>query len=298
MVNAFSSLNLRVILAMSMDLTAADGEQPVQISRRKKSASRLACRDIAQGFMHWRIWVMLSWMDIRLRYRRSMIGPFWLTISMAITIYTMGFLYGHLFHRDLNHYFPYLASGLLIWALISTLVTDGCDAFILAESYLKQIKLPYSVVILRVVMRNLIIFAHNVVVLIPIIFIFKVKLSLITLLIIPGLFIIIISGCIFGMLFAMLCARFRDVTQIITSLIQVVFFLSPIIWQASSLPAKYHFIVKLNPVAQYISLVRDPIMGMAPTLYAYEMTLGMVAIMGLITFFMFAKFRSKIIYWL
>jgi len=96
----------------------------------------------------------------------------------------------------------------------------------------------------------------------------------------------------------MLCARYRDVTQIITSLIQVVFFLTPIIWQGSHLPAKYSFIVKFNPVAQYISLVRDPFMGMVPSLYAYEVTLGMTCFIGLVTFLMFAKFRSKIIYWL
>ena len=283
---------------MSMDITAAASQQPIQTRRHKKSAVRLACRDIAQGFMHWRIWVMLSWMDIRLRYRRSMIGPFWLTISMAVTIYTMGFLYGHLFHVDLKEYFPYLASGLLVWTLISTLITDGCDAFIGAESYLKQIKLPFTVVVLRIVMRNMIVFAHNIVVLIPIIFIFHIKMSLLTLLVIPGLFIIVLSGCVFGLLFAMFCARFRDVTQIVTSLIQVVFFLTPIIWQGSRLPAKYNFIVAWNPVAQYISLVRDPFIGTVPSAYAYTMTLSLLGIVTLITFFMFARFRSKIIYWL
>src|SRR5438477_7497650 len=110
---------------------------PQQINK-PHSPINLAISDIKDGLRGWRIWLLLSWQDIRLRYRRSSLGPFWITLSMAISIYTMGFLYGHLFKADLRNYYPFLAAGMLTWNLIYILIVDGTNAFIEAEDYLKQ----------------------------------------------------------------------------------------------------------------------------------------------------------------
>ena len=94
----------------------------------------LAWNDIADGLKSWRIWLLLAWHAVKLRYRRSTLGPFWITISMAITIYTMGILYGHLFKINLAVYYPFLATGILGWNLISLIVNGsgraakGCSA--------------------------------------------------------------------------------------------------------------------------------------------------------------------------
>ena len=133
---------------------------------------RLAFDDFFTALQNWQIWLLLSWQDIRLRYRRSQLGPFWITISMAVTIYTMGFLYGHIFKMNLQEYFPYLTGGMLTWALISSLLNESTNTFIEAESYIKQIKLPYTTYIFRMTTRNVIIFLHNIVIIIPLIFIF------------------------------------------------------------------------------------------------------------------------------
>ena len=90
----------------------------------------LALQDITQGLLSSRIWLLLAWQDIRLRYRRSILGPFWITISMAISIYSMGFLYGNLFKMDLQQYFPFLATGLLTWTFINTVISDSTNVLI------------------------------------------------------------------------------------------------------------------------------------------------------------------------
>ena len=117
--------------------------------------------DIQSGFSEWRMCLLLAWKDIRLRYRRSHLGPFWITLSMGITIYSMGFLYGNLFGVKLSHYFPLLAAGMLTWALISTLILESTAAFVEADAYLKQMKLPFSTFVLRILARNFIIFFHQ-----------------------------------------------------------------------------------------------------------------------------------------
>src|SRR3989338_7014101 len=105
------------------------------------SKKQLAWDDFKESLQHWRIWLMLAYQDIKLRYRRSVLGPFWITISMAITVYTMGFLYGHLFRSELQTYYPFLVSGMLAWAVISSIVLELTEGFILSEALMKQIKL-------------------------------------------------------------------------------------------------------------------------------------------------------------
>lgn len=259
---------------------------------------QLALQDFKAGFSNWRVWLLLSWQDIRLRYRRSQLGPFWLTISMAITIYSMGFLYGHLFKIDLKKYYPFLAAGMLAWNLIYALVAEGTHSLVEAESYLKQIKLPYTTFILRVVCRCLIVFAHNILVMIPIIILFHIHISWSILFLFPALLIIAANGFCYGMLFATFGARYRDVGQIIISLMQVAFFMTPIMWSPDILPGRYQFVTALNPFAQFIELLRAPFTGNLPSLYAITFTVSLFSIGMIFLFVMFAKVRHRIIYWL
>jgi ABC-type polysaccharide/polyol phosphate export permease len=264
------------------------------------SQRTLAWQDVRDGLLSSHIWLMLAYRDIKLRYRRSLLGPFWITISMAITVYTMGFLYGHLFHMDLQQYYPYLVSGMLTWALISTAIVELTDTFALSDGLLKKIKLPYSLYVHRIIARNFIIFFHNLLVMLPIYFIFTqgAKINFNTLLLLPGLAVIYVNAFIFGMIFAMIGARFRDISQIIKNFVQVVFFLTPIMWSPAILPEKDKMIVYLNPVYSYVELVRAPLMGNSPTLLHAGITLLMTLTGAVICARLFTRYRSRIIYWL
>lgn len=246
----------------------------------------------------WRIWVLLGWQDIQLRYRRSMLGPFWLTLSIFITIYSMGFLYGHLFKMDLKSYFPYLATGLLSWTLISTLIVEGTDVFVNSDTYIKQIKLPLFCFIFRAIFRNIIIFLHNILAFIPLMLIYDVPLNSKILLVIPGLLLIGINATCYGTILAIIGSRFRDIAQIIASLVQVAFFLTPIMWVPSLLPERYQYTVHFNPLAQFVDLIRNPLLGQAISVD----TLGVVGISTVIGIvlatILFGKYRSRIVYWL
>lgn len=259
--------------------------------------TKLALLDIFQGITNWRIWLLLSWQDIKLRYRRSQLGPFWITISMAITIYTMGFLYGHLFKNNLTVYFPHLAAGMLIWALISTIINESTVSFIEGEGYLKQIKMPFTIYIMRVVSRNFIVFLHNILVLVPVLLYFHVHVGWHVLIVFFSLLIVLTNGFIYGILFAMLGARFRDIAVIMQNLIQVAFFLTPIMWMPESLPSKLLWVIRFNPFAQFVDIVRAPLLGQPITLYTLVFNVSFIIIGILLVFFIFQKFRRRIVYW-
>ncbi|MDR3491446.1 MAG: ABC transporter permease [Gammaproteobacteria bacterium] len=277
--------------------TVSDNNKPFNI---KKEQRRLALKDIIDGIIKWRVWLLISYLDVKLRYRRSSLGPFWITISMAITTYSMGYLYSHLFHINLQIYFPYLVAGMLSWTLISTQVTDLTEALSSSEGLIKQIKLPYTIYIHKIAARNIIIFFHNIIVIIPILAIFHevAKVNFNTLLLIPGLFVIYVNSISFGLILGMIGARYRDIVQIIKSLIQVAFFLTPIMWSPDILPAKDRLIAVLNPLYCLVELIRAPLLGMTPTLLTICVS-ALVTVIGIAySFVMFAKHRSRIIYWL
>jgi lipopolysaccharide transport system permease protein len=243
---------------------------------------------------------MLAYQDIRLRYRRSVLGPFWLTISMAITVYSMGFLYAHLFHIELQKYYPFLVTGMLSWSLISTLIFEYTDGLTTVDAFIKQIKLPYTLYIHRIACRNFIIFFHNILVMIPILILFHqfAKVNLNTLLLIPSLILIYFNSLTYGIILSILGARFRDISQVIKSLVQVIFFVTPIMWTPETLSANNQYFVNLNPFYAFTEILRSPLLGRIPTIRSVSLCF-LVTIVGLvISLRLFIRFRHRIIYWL
>lgn len=264
------------------------------------SQKQLAWEDIKGGLVKWPIWLMLAYQDIKLRYRRSVLGPFWLTLSMAITVYSMGYLYGHLFHMDLKTYYPFLIAGMLTWTLISTVVTELTDGLVSSDSMLKQIKLPYSLHIHRIICRNIIIFFHNIIVLVPIMIIYYpyIRINFYTLLFIPGLLIIYLNAFCYGLILAIIGARFRDISQVIKSLVQVIFFMTPVMWSPQILSERNQYIADFNPFYSFIELIRAPLLGHSPT-PKNLIVLTIITILGIsFSLRLFIRYRARIIYWL
>lgn len=285
----------------SADSAASDlSTSEVQTSYPRVDQRLMAWLDIKEGMQKWPIWMMLAYQDIKLRYRRSVLGPFWITLSMAITVYTMGFLYGHLFRMDLQQYYPFLVAGMLTWSLISSSITELTDTFMSYDSLIKQIKLPYSLYLHRVVTRNVIIFFHNLIVMLPIYFIFSkgAKINLYSLLMFVGLAIIYINAIAYGTVLAMIGSRFRDVSQIIKSLIQVVFFMTPIMWNPSVLPESERYLMYLNPFYSFVDLVRAPLLGVPFNFINIAITLSFTLIGCILCFYFLVRYRVRIIYWL
>lgn len=252
--------------------------------------------DLSEGLAQWQLWVLLGWQDILQRYRRSLLGPFWLTFSMAIMVIALGILYARLFRIDIRDYLPFLTLGFLAWGLISGVITDGCTALTAAEPFIKQMKLPFSLHVHRVVWRNLIIFAHNLVVYIGVAIWFGIWPGAVALLSVPGIALILLNGIWVGLLFGMVCARFRDIPQIIASLLQVAFFLTPIIWKPELLAERAAF-AHMNPFFHFVELIRAPLLGSAPSQLTWTVALITTLVGWFVTLLFFRRFRSRISYW-
>jgi len=266
------------------------------VPQLRSSRAILAVRDLAEGLAKFWLWGELAKQDIRLRYRGSMLGPFWVTISTIIMVGAMGFLYAKLFHTAASSYLPFLTAGLIVWQFVASLITEGCGAFTSVSSVIQQVPLPYSIHVYRLVARNLLVLGHNIVIIPFILWMFHVTPDWGVLWIPLGLLVLCVNGAWIAILFGMLSARFRDVPPIVASFVQVIFFVTPVFWAPSALGV-WASIGQLNPIFAAIDVIRAPILGQPVAPHSWTVLLLVTAIGSTLTFVVFARLRYRIPFW-
>lgn len=257
---------------------------------------QLAILDLVQGIASVRIWAMLGWQEVLTRYRRSVLGPFWLTISTGVLIGAMGPLYGRLFDLDIRTYFPYLGISYVLWGWMSSSINDACMGFIGADVYIKQIKLPLSVHMLRVTWKNMVVFFHNLLVIAAVMVYARPSLDASVLLVPFGVLLLAVNAFIYGTMLGMVCARFRDVPLIVANFMQVAFFLTPVLWKPGML-GRHAWAVEVNPFFHFMEIIRGPLLG-EPIRWSSWGAVALITAGGAVVMVaMFARFRSRIAYW-
>ncbi|HET6238714.1 MAG TPA: ABC transporter permease [Acetobacteraceae bacterium] len=265
---------------------------------RSRAALRgLAVRDVVDGLRLWRLAVRLGWLDIKLRYRGSMLGPFWLTISTAVMVTALGVLFATLYHMDVRDYLPFLALSQVLWGFLSTLVSDGCSCFTSSEPLILSIRMPLSVHALRVLVRGLLILAHNVVVIVGVDLWFSLWPGTVLLLAIPGMLLWMVDAFALCLILGAIGARFRDIPPIVASIVQIAFFVTPVIWKPVQLGARA-WILPYNPFFDLIEVVRAPLLGYLPSTMTWLMAVAYSVLLLFVTWRLMVRARGRVPFWL
>ncbi|MFZ4481132.1 MAG: ABC transporter permease [Rhodoferax sp.] len=260
--------------------------------------TKLLIEDVLGSFTSWRLWVSLGWNDIAKQYRRSFIGPVWIALNTAIFIIGFGYIGAQLFKTDLEDYLPYFCAGQVIFTLLSSLLSEGCSTFVAADTFIKQAACSKTLFVSRVVFRNLLMFLHNAVVVFGVLLWFG-KFQDIRwgefLLALPVTFL---AGWLVVAIVGVIATRFRDVPMIITSLLQLLFFVTPVMWRPAQLTARAQVIIDYNPFAVFLGLVRAPLLGQSVPWEVWRAALLIIAALGVAFVGIYLKSRKKIVYWL
>jgi lipopolysaccharide transport system permease protein len=257
----------------------------------------LATRDVAEGLKLWRLGLTLAWLDIKLKYRGSVLGPFWLTISTGVMVGAMGTLYGTLFRMDLKTYLPFLAISLVLWSAVGGLVTEACITFTQSEATIRAIRMPFFLHAIRVVIRNLISLAHNLPVILVVFAIFTTWPGASAPLAVPGLVIWLIDGFAACLMLGSFCARFRDIPPIVGSLMQISYFVTPIMWRPEQL-GKYGWWLPFNPFDALLEVVRGPLLGTPPDASTWALAVGYSLAFCAVAWVLFSRVRGRLAYWM
>lgn len=250
-----------------------------------------------EGAFNWRYWVTLAWTDIRGRYRRTLLGPFWTTINSIVFVVIISSVYALLWQVSLKEFLPFVAAGYFIWIYFAGCLTESCGVFMASGEIIKTVPISPMSLIMRVIVRNIFVLLHNIVVFIPIAFIFDVSLKYV-LLALPGIVVVslFLAGC--AMCVSFLCARFRDFEQVMASLLMLLFFITPILWDDKILPQKASFLSEYNLVFHLIEVIRAPMLGELPALMSIVVSLACMVVTLILGVFVYVKNRHKLAYWL
>lgn len=280
--------------------TVTDASEVPKSSSQTFRASR---RDLTYGFSQHELWLQLGWQDIKQRYRRSTLGPLWITIATGVMAAALGLLYSLLFQIDWREFLPHVTVGFIVWGFISGCVKEGSTIFIDNEGLIKQLPSALSVHVYRVVWRQLLFFAHNLVIWLILVFILDIPLNWESLLAIPALLLLVLNGVWVAMFFGIVATRFRDVAPLLDALIQLAFYVTPIVWTTRTLEqqggevAEQARIVEINPLFHYLEIVRAPMLGNHVEFYHWAIVLGCTVVGLGLTLLAMRQWRFRVSYW-
>lgn len=283
-------------LELPVASTSEEGQAPSSV----QSSFSQGLDIYSKGILAWRVWAYIAFADIRRRYRRTVIGPFWVTLSIAIFIGSMGLIFPVLWHTDVKTYLPFFASGFIVWSFVSAMISESCGTFVDSTELIKQTALPYSIYANSVVTRNVLVLLHHLPVYIVIALIFSVPMGLNTLMFLPGMLVLCLTGSWIALFFGLLASRYRDIRQIVMSFIQISMFVTPIFWEPSQLGggARAQLLVNFNPLYHFIQLLRAPLLNRQPASLDWICAIGFCLLGWIATLWLLGRYRKHIVFWL
>jgi lipopolysaccharide transport system permease protein len=219
-------------------------------------------------------------------------------MGMAVQIITIGLVFGLIFRSPLEEFLPFLAVSLILWSFISSSLSDGANCFISGEAIIRQLAIPQYVHVLRVLWKNTLMMAHNIVILPLVFLIFLRPPSFSLALFIPGFLLTFAFLFSVAYLLGLITARYRDIQQIVASALIVIFYVTPVIWQPSLIPAgTAHLLLGLNPFYHFLQIIRLPILGQAPTFENWSLAILMTVVSALVAYLAAKKYKNRLAYW-
>ncbi len=246
---------------------------------------------------YWAIIIFMALSDMRSRYKRSVLGPLWLTLGTALGSVGLGFLWSELFNLDPNTFIPTLTAGLILWQFISGLMMDASSLFSRQSSIIRNLSLPLAIHPFQLLIRHFINLLHNIPVFIGVAIFLALPVNLTTLLVIPGLLLVVLNMLWMTTIVGILGARFRDFEFIVASAMPLLMFVSPVFYRPNYLPFSEQ-IIWLNPFSHLIEIVRYPLLGAPPPDFVVITNLVMFVVGSATAFWLFNKKHNRIAFWI
>jgi len=254
--------------------------------------------DLAEIVSRWRFWLRLGWEDVARQYRRSFLGPVWISVYTGIFVLTVGLIGADLFSQDMRSYLPYFASGMVFFGFFSAVTTEACAVFTNAEGYLRQAATSKMIFVCRLLVKNVIVLLHNFVIIILVFLWAEILPNIDWIGFFAGLVWFLVAAFFIVPVIGVVATRFRDVPLMIASAMQTLFFLTPVFWRVESLSPEVRSLLMFNPFAVYLEIIRQPLLGQSPPEALIFASAGMLLLAMVCFAIVFTFSRRKIVYWL
>lgn len=257
--------------------------------------------DVIQAVRLWPVWLRLGLQDLRLRFRRSVLGVGWIFVNLTVTILAVGIVYGALLGQDLRSFLPFLTVGVVAWGYLTSSVVEGGNAFIASEGYIKQIGLPLYVYVFRFFVSISLTLLISLLAYVVVALVYAVEFHWGMLWAVPGMLLLGVVSLLLIVIFAHLNARFRDVGHLASAGLQVLFYVTPVIWPPQMLRdrSELAWVMDLNPLYHLLEVVRQPLLRSQPASPVnYQTVLLLIAGLAMIAGTFIWRYHRRIVYFL
>jgi ABC-type polysaccharide/polyol phosphate export permease len=244
-----------------------------------------------------RVWMTLAWMDIVQNYRRTMLGPVWITLNLVVFTVAMTVVYGAIFGLATPEYASYLLCGMMVWMWVSALLNEMGHTFINNGPALKSTAIDKSLFVWAAVHRQAIIFAHHLPVYLALVLLQVVHVTPYTLLAIPAFAILYLLSVPVCALAAILFARYRDLPRLIGSAFVVLMMITPVFWQVDMITGWKTLIYHFNPLYYLVEFVRAPMLGRAPDPIVTVVVLALAAVLWVAGATLYRRYEKYVVFW-
>lgn len=257
-------------------------------------------KDNLRAIRNWRVWFHLGMADIRNRFARSFVGPLWIVLSLALWVGGIGVIYAALFRQETQQFLPFLTIGFVVWGFLTQTITDGGNAFVFAEGYIKQFTYPKQIYVLRVLVNSVVPLLIGTVIFFIVMLVFANPIGWGMLWAIPGFVLVLLAAYFHASIMAYASVRFRDLPHGMTSLLQVLFFVTPVFFPVKILKERgLDFIYQLNPLYYLIEVVRQPMITLNPApAEVYVITAGYLVFLFVVMMAVAKRFDKRVVYML
>jgi len=253
-------------------------------------------KDLKGGIDLYYVWIYQAYHDITAKYKRTVLGSFWIAGSMLITSVSMAIIFGALFHQSLHEILPYIVAGMLVFGMASYVFFDGAEVFMSSAGIIKNHAYPYSFFAFHTVCKSFFMFLHNLIV-------YWAVAALVGALCFPhwsillALPVLLVFMFTWGMMAGMLAARFRDMRFLLPYLGQLFSMLTPIFWKTDTMKGPALLLVNLNPINAMVQIVRSPLLGKMATQTEWVTAIAYTSLGLLLWLVVFGSFRRRIPFW-
>lgn len=240
--------------------------------------------------------IYLAWSDVKARYRKSVLGPFWQTLGNLIAVIGFSVVWSSLLEQDMETFVPSLAIGLIIWQLVAGAIGEGANTFTNESQIIRNVAMPLWFFVVRAISRQAINFIHNLILIVGVILYYKIPISQSIWFSFIGILLVTANLLWIMFVLGVLGARFKDIEYAINSVLPILFFVSPVLFRPNQLSIKMK-IIWMNPLSYFIEAVRAPILGDEIPVDSYLILIGMLVLGSILSYWLYHTRARRVAFW-
>ena len=243
--------------------------------------------------------VAMAFNEVRVRYARTSIGPWWQTINMLVLSLVLSFVFTKVFNTPSEQYIPFLITGLIFWNFMQAVLIESSVCLIHSRNLILNTTNPIWTYPFKLVIKALIQFLHHIVLIPIVIYYFDISIGpMAILMFLIGIMVFTSILVLTSNILAILGARLHDLEQVVTNIIQVLFYATPIIWMPSLLAGRISFL-EYNPIYHLINMLRIPIIGGDVQIWQNSLvfSIALLSFLILFNYYVYRRYSKMVSYW-